>query len=107
MKWIIANGCFVCKYMQPRIYDKEFIATAGLANIVLNHLDWHIESRGMKIVRYADDFVILCKTHAEAEKALAVAKTLLEEGMELELSMVWIYSVFFFLDFWFREKFVL
>ena len=57
-----------------------------LANIVLNHLDWHMASQGMKIVRYADDFVILCKTYAEAEKALIHARTLLEESMDLELS---------------------
>ena len=57
-----------------------------LANIVLNHLDWHMASQGMKIVRYADDFVILYKTYAEAEKALIHARTLLEESMDLELS---------------------
>jgi RNA-directed DNA polymerase len=56
-----------------------------LANIVLDHLDWHLEKRGYKVVRYADDFVILCKTLPQAERALNDAKELLTK-MELELS---------------------
>ncbi len=33
-----------------------------LANIVLNKLDWRLESAGYRFVRYADDFVVVCKT---------------------------------------------
>jgi RNA-directed DNA polymerase len=40
-----------------------------LANIVLNHLDWQLEKLGFRFVRYADDFVVLCRTHAQAEEA--------------------------------------
>lgn len=56
-----------------------------LANIVLDHLDWYMEEKGYKIVRYADDFVILCKTQYQAERALRTATELIE-NMELELS---------------------
>ena len=56
-----------------------------LANIVLNHLDWHLEKEGFAFVRYADDFVILCKTQTQAEEALNLANTLLGE-MGLEIS---------------------
>jgi RNA-directed DNA polymerase len=57
-----------------------------LANIVLNQLDLRLESKGYKFVRYADDFVILCKTKNQAMEALDFAKQILEKEMELTLS---------------------
>jgi len=57
-----------------------------LSNIVLNHLDWTLEQHGYKFVRYADDFVVLCKTKAQAEKALEVVRRCLEEDLGLQLS---------------------
>jgi RNA-directed DNA polymerase len=41
-----------------------------LANIYLHPLDLLMEANGRKTVRYADDFVILCRTEAEARAAL-------------------------------------
>lgn len=56
-----------------------------IANIVLNHLDWNLHSKGIIHVRYADDFVILCKTIQEAENALTYVKKLLD-ALKLECS---------------------
>ena len=42
-----------------------------LANIYLNPLDQQMAQAGYEMVRYADDFVILCRSEAEARKALA------------------------------------
>jgi RNA-directed DNA polymerase len=42
-----------------------------LANLYLNPLDHELERRGWKLVRYADDFVVLCQTKEEAEQVLA------------------------------------
>lgn len=56
-----------------------------LANITLDHLDWFLENQGYKFVRYADDFVILCKTETEAKKALELVQNFLN-GMKLEVS---------------------
>lgn len=56
-----------------------------LANIVLNHLDWYMEQKGYKFVRYADDFIILCKTKAQTKEALNSVTSLLED-MGLEIS---------------------
>jgi RNA-directed DNA polymerase len=42
-----------------------------LSNIYLDPLDHLMASRGWEMVRYADDFVILCRSQAEAEQALA------------------------------------
>lgn len=56
-----------------------------LANITLDHLDWFMEEQGLRFVRYADDFVILCKTETEAKKALELVQNFLEK-MQLEAS---------------------
>jgi RNA-directed DNA polymerase len=56
-----------------------------LSNIALNHLDWFMEEQKIIFVRYADDFVMLCKTKPEAEKALDRVRTFLKD-MELEVS---------------------
>ena len=44
-----------------------------LANIYLDPLDLLMEQSGYRMVRYADDFVILCRTAEEAEAALRQA----------------------------------
>jgi len=41
-----------------------------LSNIYLDPLDQLMVARGREMVRYADDFVILCRSQAEAEQAL-------------------------------------
>ena len=57
-----------------------------LANTVLNHLDWTLDKHGYKFVRYADDFVVLCKSREQAERVLKVVKNVIEEDLELSLS---------------------
>jgi len=57
-----------------------------LANIVLNHLDWQLEKAGLRFVRYADDFVVLCPSRRQAEEALALVTQVLENGLGLQLS---------------------
>jgi RNA-directed DNA polymerase len=57
-----------------------------LANIVLNHLDWQLHAKGLKFVRYADDFVVMCKSIPQAEKALEFVKHVIEQDLELQLS---------------------
>ena len=45
-----------------------------LANLYLNPLDQQMEKAGWAMVRYADDLVILCRSEAEAQKALAAVR---------------------------------
>jgi RNA-directed DNA polymerase len=40
-----------------------------LANIALNSLDWRLHDAGFRLVRYADDFVVLCRTEAQVKEA--------------------------------------
>jgi group II intron reverse transcriptase/maturase len=57
-----------------------------LANIALNYLDWCLDEHGLRFVRYADDFVVLCSNHAQAEEALAHVRSHLENELKLKLS---------------------
>jgi RNA-directed DNA polymerase len=45
-----------------------------LSNVYLNPLDHLMARAGFEMVRYADDFVILCRTAAEAEQALELVR---------------------------------
>ena len=42
-----------------------------LGNLYLHPLDVHLGERGYRLVRYADDFVVLCRSREEADAALA------------------------------------
>ena len=42
-----------------------------LSNVYLNPLDHMMSSKGYEMLRYADDFVIVCRSQSEAEQALA------------------------------------
>lgn len=55
-----------------------------LANIALNQLDWRLEEAGYRFVRYADDFVVVCKTRPQAEAAMALTEEIMTDlGLSL------------------------
>ncbi|MGH3849154.1 MAG: group II intron reverse transcriptase/maturase [Pseudonocardiaceae bacterium] len=55
-----------------------------LANIYLDPLDHSMARRGTEMVRYADDFVLMCGSREEAEAALTALQTWVEgSGLEL------------------------
>ena len=55
-----------------------------LANVYLHPVDQAVEAAGYEMIRYADDFVILCRSRAEAERALATVERLMtERGLTL------------------------
>jgi len=51
-----------------------------LANVYLNPLDHQMAQAGYEMVRYADDLVVLCRTQAEAEQALAALRQWSQEA---------------------------
>jgi CRISPR-associated protein Cas1 len=56
----------------------------ALANLYLDRVDERIAGSGVRLVRYADDFVLLCRSEGKAEAALAKARELLAEaGLEI------------------------
>lgn len=50
-----------------------------LANVYLHPVDVAMKQAGYRLVRYADDMVVLCRSREEAEAALAKLHELLEE----------------------------
>jgi len=55
-----------------------------LANVYLNPLDHLMQKAGHVMVRYADDLVIMCATHAEAKAAYGLLKAWVEaQGISL------------------------
>lgn len=55
-----------------------------LANLYLHPLDHRMVEQGYEMVRYADDFVILCRSEAEAQTALAEVRAwVAEAGLSL------------------------
>lgn len=76
----------ICKYLKQGVLEemREWQPEAGtpqgavisplLSNIYLNPLDHLMEASGFGMIRYADDFVVLCRSKAEAQRALAVVQ---------------------------------
>ena len=55
-----------------------------LSNIYLNGLDWKMAQNGLEMVRYADDFVVLCANREQAQKALEqISQWVEENGLKL------------------------
>ncbi|SUA63186.1 Group II intron-encoded protein ltrA [Oligella urethralis] len=57
-----------------------------LANIYLDAFDQAMRDRGHRIVRYADDILILCRSAKGAQRALEVATKLLEQDLKLQVN---------------------
>lgn len=57
-----------------------------LSNIMLNELDWELERRGHKFVRYADDLVILCKSRRSADRVLKSIVPFIEGRLFLKVN---------------------
>jgi RNA-directed DNA polymerase len=51
-----------------------------LANIYLHPLDCSIKQKGYRMVRYADDFVVLCQTAQQAQAALEEVRSWVEQN---------------------------
>ena len=65
-----------------------------LANIYLDPLDHELAQQGFEMVRYADDFVILCRSEAEARAALARVQTwTTQAGLQLHAEKTGIVDV--------------
>jgi RNA-directed DNA polymerase len=73
---------------------REWTPTAGapqgavlsplMSNVYLDPLDHLMAASGLEMVRYADDFVIMCRTKAEAQRALGLVQAWVEaNGLSL------------------------
>jgi RNA-directed DNA polymerase len=57
-----------------------------LSNIMLHELDKEMERRGLRLVRYADDFSIYCKTKQEARKVGNAIYVFLRDKLKLPIN---------------------
>lgn len=57
-----------------------------LSNILLNELDKELEKRGHKEVRYADDFVIFCKSQRAGERVMESISEFIEKRLFLKVN---------------------
>jgi group II intron reverse transcriptase/maturase len=57
-----------------------------LSNIMLNELDWELERRGHRFVRYADDCMIFCKSKRGAGRTLDNILTFIEGKLFLKVN---------------------
>ena len=57
-----------------------------LSNIYLDKLDKELESRGLRFVRYADDFDIFVKSEKAADRVMASVSNWLERKLRLKVS---------------------
>ena len=95
----VADGSvleLIRSFLEARIMDglESWTPAAGapqgavlsplLSNIYLDPLDHLMAERGFQMVRYADDFVILCRTREDAHQALALVRDwVTENGLTL------------------------
>jgi len=83
-------------YLKVGIFDglQEWTPSTGtpqgavlsplLSNVYLDPFDREMKTSGYELIRYADDFVILCQTKEDAEQALEHTQGwMLENGLEL------------------------
>ena len=57
-----------------------------LANIYLDKFDKEFESRGVKVIRYADDILLLAKSIRAAERLLGTSTRYLEKKLKLKVN---------------------
>ncbi|QHS59845.1 reverse transcriptase domain-containing protein [Chitinophaga agri] len=55
------------------------------SNLYLRPFDERMINEGFKLIRYADDFIVMCKDSEEAHKAWNIASEVLEGQLKLEL----------------------
>jgi RNA-directed DNA polymerase len=74
----------VTEWQPDRGTPQGAVISPLLANIYLHPVDCALKTAGYEVVRYADDLVILCRSRAEAERALALLTQQIE-GLGLSL----------------------
>ena len=68
------------RWTPPQGSPQGAVISPLLANIYLDPLDKLMAARGYRMVRYADDFVILCRTAEEADAALGEVRAWVSEN---------------------------
>ena len=79
-KWLEQEIMEECKTWVPTMGSPQgAVISPLLSNIYLHDLDVTITKAGYKMIRYADDFVILTRSQQEAEQALDLVRAWVDE----------------------------
>lgn len=54
-----------------------------LSNVVLDELDWELERRGLRFVRYADDFSIFVRSERSGHRVMSSVRKFIEQRLRL------------------------
>jgi len=81
IKQILEAGCVAAG---KRLKTEEGVPQGGvisplMSNILLTPFDREMRRKGYRVTRYADDWVVTCKSRQEARAALEAAKRILEQ----------------------------
>lgn len=57
-----------------------------LSNIVLDELDWELERRGLRFVRYADDVTIFVRSERAGDRVMASVRRFIEKRLRLKVN---------------------
>jgi len=78
---ILKAGCYAQGETLPteRGTPQGGVVSPLLSNVLLTPFDAEMRRKGYRLTRYADDWVVTCKTRAEARSALDVARRILEK----------------------------
>ena len=74
-------------YWQPTLtgVPQGAVVSPLWSNIYLTPFDRYMTQAGFQLTRWADDFVIVCKSRQEAGQALALAKRFLQDELDVAL----------------------
>jgi CRISPR-associated protein Cas1 len=85
-EWVMAPVLFDGRLLhRERGLPQGAVISPLLANLVLDEMDETLLGKGFKVIRYADDFVIACRSAEEALRAKEEAAKVLE-GLSLSLN---------------------
>jgi RNA-directed DNA polymerase len=81
IKSILKAGCYAQGETLPTEQGtpQGGVVSPLLSNVLLTPFDAEMRKKGYRLTRYADDWVVTCKTRAEARSALDAAKRILEK----------------------------
>jgi group II intron reverse transcriptase/maturase len=81
IKSILKAGCYAQDKTLPtdRGTPQGGVISPLLSNILLTPFDWEMRKKGYSLTRYADDWVVTCKSRSAARAALVAARQILEK----------------------------
>jgi len=85
---ILRSGVVEGGYWEPTLtgVPQGGVASPLWSNILLTPFDRAMTEEGFRLTRWADDFVVVCRTQREAQRALMCAERFLRQELGIELN---------------------